>query len=214
MTCGAQQLKAKLQNEPNGWLARPLSSSTWKHWYLCMHQTTQASGVYCNENTLANTNMYFVSIRSVQATQLMFHLSVEGIQWQKVHSQWDCVSLNIANSECAQTLKLLVASDSFRSFFFFLKCKIWNTPQMLHNNPHMHGVRGLGLVDLRSLRWTPALIDIKIYVFADSHLLSRHSNLNRSCTNDCHQRKFVLCQWYCFWLEPIRHTLHSTPPGR
>lgn len=123
MTCGAQQLKAKLQNEPNGWLDRPLSSSTWKHWYLCMHQTTQASGVYCNENTLANTNMYFVSIRSVQATQWMFHLSVEGIQWQKVHSQWDCVSLNIANSECAQTLKLLVASDGFRSFFFLFS---WN----------------------------------------------------------------------------------------
>lgn len=82
---------------------------------------------------------------------------------------------------------------------------------MFHNNPRMHGVQGLGLVDLRSLRWTHALIDIKIYVFADSHLLSRHSNLNRSCTNDCHQRKFVLCQWYCFWLEPSRHTLHSTP---
>lgn len=43
----------------------------------------------------------------------MFHVSVEGIQWQKVHSQWDCVSLNIANSERAQSLKLFVASDSY-----------------------------------------------------------------------------------------------------
>lgn len=170
-----------------------------------MHQTTQASGVfYCNENTLANTNMYSVSIRSVQTTQSMFHISVEGIPVtkKKVHSQWVCVSLNIANSECAQNLKLLIASYSFCSLVS-LKCKIWNNPQMLHTNPHMHGVL------LAWDWWTCEVSQMASWfdwhgnIFADSLLPSRYSNW-KSSTSGCYQRKFVLCQWYCFWLKPIK----------
>lgn len=121
---------------------------------------------------------------------------------KKVHSQWVCVSLNIANSECAQNLKLLIASYSFCSLVS-LKCKIWNNPQMLHTNPHMHGVL------LAWDWWTCEVSQMASWfdwhgnIFADSLLPSRYSNW-KSSTSGCYQRKFVLCQWYCFWLKPIK----------